>query len=123
MRHDKVVEADHEPDLPSMTRAAPRQTPGAATQGRDQPTQRAIPAFHEGRLDRRAELAQAQLLAKTAWTTADHAPTDLHNMASRIADLDAATFDGLVRVGDAWETPGYPSMTNQADLSVTAQCW
>ena len=32
----------------------------------------------------------------------------------------AATFDGLVRVGDAWETPGYPSMTNQAELSVTA---
>ena len=32
----------------------------------------------------------------------------------------ATSFDGLVRVGDAWETPDYPSMTNQADLSVTA---
>jgi hypothetical protein len=32
----------------------------------------------------------------------------------------ATTFNGLVRAGDAWETPGYPSMTNQADLSVTA---
>lgn len=34
--------------------------------------------------------------------------------------LGAATYNGLVRAGDAWETPGYPSMTNQADLSVTA---
>ena len=34
--------------------------------------------------------------------------------------LGATTYNGLVRVGDAWETPGYPSMTNQADLSVTA---
>src|SRR5262245_60852879 len=88
MRHDKVVEADHKPDLPPVTRAAPGQTPGAAPQGRDQPTQGAIPAFHEGCLDRRAELAQAQLLAKTAWATKDHAPADLHNMASRVADLD-----------------------------------
>lgn len=31
-----------------------------------------------------------------------------------------ATYHGLVRVGDAWQTPGYPSMTNQAELSVTA---
>src|SRR5262249_10489547 len=46
------------------------------------------PAFHEGRLDRRAELAQAQLLTTTAWATEDHAPADLHDMASRVADLD-----------------------------------
>src|SRR5262245_15568674 len=88
MRHDKVVEADHEPDLPPVARAAPGQTAGAAPQGGDEPTQGAIPAFHKGGLDRRAELAQAQLLAKTAWATADHAPADLHNMASRVADLD-----------------------------------
>src|SRR5205814_5531649 len=65
MRHHKVVEADHEPDLPAVARAAPGQTPGTAPQGRDQPTPGAIPAFHDGRLDRRAELSQAQLLAKT----------------------------------------------------------
>src|SRR5205823_9654167 len=88
MRHHKVVEADHEPDLPAVARAAPGQTPGTAPQGRDQPTPGAIPAFHDGRLDRRAELSQAQLLAKTARTTADHASADLHAMASRVAALD-----------------------------------
>src|SRR4029453_9601582 len=88
MRHDKVVEADQEPDFPPVARAAPRQTPGAAPQRCDQPSQGAIPAFHEGGLDRQAGLAQAQLLAKTAWTTADHTPADLHDLASRIADLD-----------------------------------
>jgi len=39
-------------------------------------------------LDRRAELMQAQLLAKTARSTEDHATVDLHDMASRVADLD-----------------------------------
>src|SRR5207302_1558988 len=47
-----------------------------------------IPAFHAGRLDRRAELAQAQRLAKTARATDAHAPADLHDRASRVADLD-----------------------------------
>src|SRR5215475_1445178 len=88
MGHHKVVQADHEPDLPPVARAAPGQTPGTAPQGRDQPTQGTIPAFHEGRLDRCAELAQAQLLAKAARPPEDHASADLHDMASRVADLD-----------------------------------
>jgi hypothetical protein len=86
--HHKVVETDQEPDLPPVARAAPRQTPGTAPQGRHQAAQGAIPAFHKGRLDRRAKLAPAQLLAKTAWATQDHAPADLHDLASRVADLD-----------------------------------
>src|SRR5205085_11076741 len=85
MRHHKVVEADHEPDLPPVAPAAPGQTPGTAPQGGDQPTQGAIPAFHKGRLDRRAELSLAQLLAKTAGATVYHAPADLHDMASHVA--------------------------------------
>src|SRR6266480_1395902 len=47
-----------------------------------------LPAFHKGRLDRRAELSLAQRLAKTAWATVYHAPADLHAMASHVADLD-----------------------------------
>src|SRR5262245_18464017 len=34
MRHHKLVEADHEPDHPPVTNAAPGQTPGASPQGR-----------------------------------------------------------------------------------------
>ena len=56
MRHDNVVEADHKPDLPPVARAAPGQTSGAAPQGCYQPPQRAIPSFHEGRLDRLSAL-------------------------------------------------------------------
>ena len=56
--------------------------------GCDPPPQRAIPAFHEGRLDRRAELPETQLLDKATRPTEDHAPADLHDMASRGADLD-----------------------------------
>ena len=56
VRHHKVVEADYEPDLALMASAAPRQTPSAPPQGRDQPRQCAIPPFHKGRLDRRPEL-------------------------------------------------------------------
>src|SRR4029450_4491992 len=39
VRHHKVVEADHEPDLPPVARTAPGQTPGAAPQGCYQPPQ------------------------------------------------------------------------------------
>ena len=35
----------------------------------------------------RAELPQAQLLAKTAWAIESHAPAALHDMARRVADL------------------------------------
>jgi hypothetical protein len=34
--HHKVVEANHEPDLPPVASAAPGQTPGTAPQGRHQ---------------------------------------------------------------------------------------
>ena len=86
-RPHKVGEADHEPDLPPVARMVPGQTPGRRRRGGDQPTPCAIPAFHTGRLERRAELALAPLLAKTAWATEDHAPADLHDRASRVADL------------------------------------
>src|ERR671924_151539 len=84
VRHHKVVEADQQPDASSMTGGNPRYTAGAATQGRHQPTQGAIPAFHKGGLARLAELAQTQLRAKTAWATEDHAPADRHDLASLI---------------------------------------
>ena len=56
MRHHKVVQAHHEPDLPPVARAAPGLTPATPPQGRYEPTQGAIPAFHEGGLDRLCEL-------------------------------------------------------------------
>jgi hypothetical protein len=34
--------------------------------------------------------------------------------------LGATTFNGLVRVGDAWESPGYTNATSRADLAVSA---
>ena len=37
------------------------------------------------------------------------------------AEFGDTTFNGLVRVGDAWETPGRSTATHQADLSVSAQ--
>ena len=35
--------------------------------------------------------------------------------------LGGTTFNGLVRVGDAWQTPDYPTASAQADLYVTAR--
>src|SRR5207248_10336551 len=87
LRQDNVVQADHEPDLPPVARTAPGQTPRAAPQGRDQPTQGAIPPFHKGCLERLSELPEAPLLAKTARPTEDDAPAHLHDMARLIADL------------------------------------
>ena len=87
VRHHKVVEADHEPDLPAVASVAPGQTSRATPQGRDQPTQCAIPSFHEGRLDRRAELTQTPLLTKTARAAVHRSPLDLHDMAHLVADL------------------------------------
>jgi hypothetical protein len=37
------------------------------------------------------------------------------------AEFGDTTFNGLVRVGDAWETPGRSTATHHADLSVSAQ--
>src|SRR5262249_51252048 len=88
MRHHEVVQADDEPDLPPMARVTRGQIPDTAPQGREEPRQGAIPTFHEGRLDRRAKLAQAQLLAKTARTTEDDTRADLHDMPHLVADLD-----------------------------------
>src|SRR5215813_12421026 len=86
--HHKVVEADHQPDAAPVTERTPGQTPSAAPQGGDQPPQCSIPAFHESRLDRRAELPETQLLDKATRPTEDHAPADLHDLASWGADLD-----------------------------------
>ena len=79
--HHKVVEADQQPDASAMTSGQPRHAAGAASQGRHQPTQSAIPAFHKGGLDGLAELAQTQLPAKTAWAPKDYAPAHLHDLA------------------------------------------
>src|SRR5437016_5424335 len=102
MRHHKVVKAHHEPDLPPVARAAPGQTPSAAPQGRDQPTQGAIPAFHERCLDRLSELPEAQLLAKTAWATEDHAPAHLHDMARLVADLHDLSIEQVFGGHEPW---------------------
>jgi hypothetical protein len=74
--HHNVVEADQPPAASSMTGGSPRHTAGAAPQGRPQPPQGALPACHQGGLDRLAPLAQPPLLANTAWATADPAPAD-----------------------------------------------
>ena len=86
--HHEVVEADHQPEASPVAGWAPGQTAGAAPQRGDQPPQRAIPSFHERRLDGRAELAQAQLLAKTTRTAKHYAPADLHHLPSWVTDLD-----------------------------------
>ena len=81
-------EVHHEPHPSVVTEAIPGYTPGATTQGRDEAAQRAIPPFHEGRLDRLTTLAQASLLEEAAGTTAHHPPADLPHRASVITDLD-----------------------------------
>jgi hypothetical protein len=86
--HHKVGETDHEPDLPPVAEAAPGQTPGTASQGRDQAAQGAIPAFHQRGLDRLPELPEPQLLTKTARPPEDHTPADLHHLARLVAHLD-----------------------------------
>src|SRR4030095_5581736 len=97
VRHHKVVEADHQPDPAPVTERTPGQTPGAAPQGCDQPPQCPIPAFHESRLDRRAELPETQLLDKATRPTEDHAPADLHDLANWVADLDHLDFLPFVK--------------------------
>src|SRR5262249_29392357 len=102
MRHHKVVEAHQEPDLPAVACGAPGQTPGAAPQRCDQPPQRPIPSFHESRLDRCAELPKPQLLAKATRPTEEHAPADLHNMASWVADLDDLGVEQVLARDEPW---------------------
>lgn len=34
--------------------------------------------------------------------------------------LGSTTFNGLIRAGDAWETPGYANATHRADLAISA---
>ena len=102
MRHHKVIEADHEPDLPSVARLAPGQTPSAAPQGRDQPTQGAIPAFHKSCLDCLPELPEAHLLAKTARATEDHASAHLHDMARLVADLHDLRIEPVCGGHEPW---------------------
>lgn len=48
------------------------------------------------------------------------APSDLGIRATGDAVLGDTTFNGLIRAGDAWETPGYSTSTHQAELSVSA---
>ncbi len=71
-----------------MASAAPGQTTGTAPQGGHQPPQRAVPPFHECRLDRLSELSEAQLRAKTARAAIHDSPADLHAVAPLVADLD-----------------------------------
>ena len=67
--HDEVIEAHQYPDPPSMAVAEPGQAPGAAPQRDYRPSQRAIPPFHEGRLNRLPKLPKAQLFDKMAQAT------------------------------------------------------
>src|SRR5262252_917429 len=87
MGHHEVVETDHEPEPSPVADPAPGQTPGATAQRRYQAAQCAIPPFHEGCLDRRAELPQTQLLHKAARTAKHHARVDLHHLPPLVADL------------------------------------
>jgi hypothetical protein len=48
-------------------------------------------------------------------------PPDLGVRIQGDAEFGDTTFNGLVRVDDAWETPGRSTAANQADLSVSAQ--
>src|SRR5262252_3157215 len=86
--HHKVVETDHEPDLPPVAETAPGQTPGTASQRRYQTSQGTIPAFHKRGLDCLPELPEPQLLAKTARTTEHYPGADLHHLARLVAYLD-----------------------------------
>src|SRR5256885_167185 len=69
------------PGPPPGARVARGQTPRAAPQGRDQPTQGAIPAFHTGCLDCPPELREAQRLPKPARATEAPASAHRHDMA------------------------------------------
>jgi len=54
LRYHKVGEADHEPDLPPVARAAPGQTPRAAPQGCS-----GVQGFGKGGLEGRGKVADA----------------------------------------------------------------
>src|SRR4051794_6433616 len=88
MGHHEVVETDHEPEPFPVADTAPGQTPSAAAQRRHQAAQCAIPPFQQGRLDRRAELPQAQLLAKAAGATENHPSSGVDNTPGLITHLD-----------------------------------
>ncbi len=47
-------------------------------------------------------------------------PADLGLRVTATASLGSTTFNGLIRRGDAWETPGYDTAQFRADLSVSA---
>ena len=87
MGHHEVGETDHEPAPAPMADPAPGQTPGAAAPRGHQTAPCAIPPFHEGCLDRRAELPQTQLLHKATRTAKHHACVDLHHLSPLVADL------------------------------------
>ena len=48
------------------------------------------------------------------------APSALGLRVHGTTSLGATTYNGLIRSGDAWETPGYATATHHADLSVSA---
>ena len=88
MGHHEVIETDQQPEPALGADPAPGQTAGAAAQRGQQAAQGAIPPFHTGPLDRRAELPQAQLLDKAARTTDDHAPADVDDLPGVVTHLD-----------------------------------
>jgi hypothetical protein len=47
-------------------------------------------------------------------------PDDLGLRVSATSSLGSTDFNGLIRRGDAWETPGYDTAPYRADVSVTA---
>jgi hypothetical protein len=88
MGHHDVVEAAHQPESAPVAGWAPGQTARAAPQGGDQPPQRAIPACHTGRRERRAEWSPASRRPKAAGTAQPSPPADLHPPPRRGTDLD-----------------------------------
>jgi predicted membrane protein len=47
-------------------------------------------------------------------------PDDLGLRVNASSSLGSTTFNGLIRRGNAWETPGYDTAQFRADLSVSA---
>src|SRR5919199_4085147 len=102
MGHHEVVKADQQPEPSPVADLTPGQTTGAAAQRCYQAAQCAIPPFHEGRLDRRAELPQTQLLHKAARTAKHHARVDLHHLPPLVANLHNLGIKEMLRSDQPW---------------------
>lgn len=87
MGQDKIVEIDKQSDPAAVPRYPGRPPAGAAAQRGAQASERPIPAFHEGGLNRLAQAPLSQLPEEPAGSPKDHPPDDLPQGAGGIADL------------------------------------